>query len=460
MSFPPGKPLLLILLFTIAGGLCLLALGARGPQRPDQTIWVFDASHADTYLKPSGDQAPLVDLYSQQTHRSVQVQLQASRALDARLLSLILSGTQGPQVPDVVEIEIGSVGKYFRAQPAHNGLLPLDDFIARDPLTRQLLPARLATWTSGGQVFGIPRDVHPVSITYRKDLFDAAGVDLAACQWWDQFQQACLKYQQYWSSKGIERQAMQLARWSAADLSIMLQQQHIELIDTQNQLHLTDPRVAFTIAFYARLISGKNAIAADVANSGTLYVQDLADGHSGALFTPDWRIAYLRYQPSLAGKLAMMPLPRFSADDAPTASWGGTMIAIPRNCRDPQQAWELLRFLQLSPQAMQARRSHSTILPAITSEWDNPRWQQPDPLYGNQAISTLYISLARQLPPQHPNPYSLLVSQAIAGVLSSAQGQVPTLSDAHLIDFCSQQLQQTQTQLKQLLDFAQQQETR
>ena len=38
--------------------------------------------------------------------------------------------------------------------------------------------SRLAPWSKGGHLFGLPLDVHPVSITYRRDLYEQAGVDL------------------------------------------------------------------------------------------------------------------------------------------------------------------------------------------------------------------------------------------------------------------------------------------
>ena len=455
MIFPPGRPILVLLIFAIAGGAALLTLQpTRCPS--DQVLWVFDPSHADTYQLPSGPQPALTTLYRTQTGRPVSIRMMASRALDARLLSLILSNTTGPQVPDLVEIEIGSVGKYFRASPEHSGLLPLDDFVRSDPATAQLLPARLATWTSGGHLLGIPRDVHPVSITYRKDLFDAANVDLPACKNWNQFQDACLRFQQYWQHHGTPRRAMQLARWNASDLMIMLYQQRINLIDSSGTLQLADPRVAKTLAFYATLVTGARSIAAPASANADLAIRDLADGHSAAMLTPDWQIASLRSAaPDLAGKLRMMPLPRFSPTDAPTASWGGTMVAIPRNCRDPQASWQLLHALQLSPEAAKARLAHSSILPAIQSAWADPAYDAPDPFFAGQPVGRLYTQLAAQLPAQYISPYSLLLSQTLSAVLSQAQRDLESNARDPLEPRIQDQLNAAQTKLARVLQFAQ-----
>ena len=451
MRFPAGPTIMLISLFA-ALGFAGRYLSQSDQSFADEIVWTFDPSHLATYTEPSGLQASLVELHYEQTGRRVQVQLMPARALDARLLSLILSGASGPDSPDLVEIEIGSVGKYFRADPEHIGLLPLDTFIAADPAARSLLPSRLATWTRSGHVFGIPRDVHPVTITFRQDLFDQAGVDLARCATWAEFHQACLRYQSYWAAHGEQRWAIQLSRWSASDLMIMVQQQRISLIDDAGRVDIASEKLARTIAFYARLVSGPTKISSPVSDS--VSAQDLADANTAALFTPDWRVEYLKWDPDLLGRLRMMPLPRFAEGDARTASWGGTMISIPRNCRDPQAAWRLLRDLQLTPAALYARQYHSTILPAVTTAWSGDVWDRPDPLYGGQAIGRLYVKLAEELPEQRISPYTMVISQAISAVLSDAQKHLEEHGEESLEDFCAARLAKAQEQLLRLTNFA------
>lgn len=451
MRFPAGPTILLIVLFAALGLAGRYLAQSNGPFS-EEIVWTFDPSHLATYTEPSGQQAPLVDLHYQQTGKRVQVQLMPARALDARLLSLILSETSSADSPDLVEIEIGSVGKYFRAAPEHSGLLPLDSFIAADPAAQHLLPSRLASWTRSGHIFGIPRDVHPVTITYRQDLFHQAGVDLSQCATWAEFHQACLRYQAYWSARGQQRWAMQLSRWSASDLMIMVQQQHINLIDDDGRLDIASEKLAKTIAFYARLVSGPTKIASAVSNS--VSAQDLADANTAALLTPDWRVEYLKWDPDLLGRLRMMPLPRFAEGDARTASWGGTMISIPRNCRDPQAAWRLLRNLQLTPAALYARQYHSTILPAVTTAWASDVWDRPDPLYGGQAIGRMYVKLAEELPKQRISPYTMVISQAISAVLSEAQLHLEEHGEESLEEFCAARLARAQEQLTRLTDFA------
>jgi hypothetical protein len=103
---------------------------------------------------------------------------------------------------------------------------------------------------------------------------------------------------------------------------------------------------------------------------------------------------------------------------------------------------------------MRSRQFHSSILPAMRSAWTDPAWHEPDPLYDGQAIGDLNIQLAKQLPEQHPSPYSTMASQALSSVLSSAQTQVPQLSPEELEQYCKKRLEKTQAQIAKLLTFA------
>ncbi len=301
------------------------------------------------------------------------------------MAALLMSRPDAAELPDLVELQLESVGQYFRPPVEAVGLLPLNTYLesrgireiktsadpgrpgwnARNltdgqiysfvggrwqpsvPGTRpdawidRIVRNRLAPWSKRGVIFGVPHDVHPVTLTYRADLFAEAGVDLERVQLpdgstraptWPEFQAKCLDFQAYWRAHGESgRHAMELFGSSPEALMCLLLQRHINLIDSDDVLHLSDPRVAQTVAFYATLVAGDSAIAGESGAGTGPWANDIAAGLLCAALTPDWRAQSLRdYAPSARGRLRMMPLPRFDASDAPTSTWGGTMIGIPR----------------------------------------------------------------------------------------------------------------------------------
>ncbi len=421
MAFPLGKPILVLMIVALAGGVAI-ALHPSQTRAP-LVMWTFNDLHAQSYREALAQKEPRVD-----------VKLVNVSAESIRLAAMFDRASLDPNQPDVVEIEIGSMGRYLRGQTDEIGLLPLNEFLDREHWRERLVESRLAPWSKDGIVFGFPNDVHPVTISYRKDLFDEAGVDLAAATTWPTFRDACVQFQHYWQARGyLRRAAIELPRTAADNLIIMLLQRHINLLDEKNRVHLADDKVANTIAFYARLVASKDSIGAEATPGGNLWARDFAAGEVCALFTPDWRAGILkRYAQNAGGKVAMMPLPRFDTGDAPTATWGGTMAAIPRRTRDAAASWELITRLYADPQTVESRWRDTMILPAIKDCWSLQAFHESDSFFANQKVGELYTDLAQQIPPVYWSAFTPIANAQLTAVLSRAVDRVRDGDDANL----------------------------
>ena len=348
-------------------------------------------------------------------------------AENIRLASAFMSGSSGPSVPDLCEIEIDSIGQFLRPPVDDVGLLPLNDFLHQSGWDSRIIASRFAPWskidprTGRRIIYGIPEDVHPVTITYRKDLFDEAGIDPAASRNVEPISGTLA-----WSFRRIGRTTAgpaaapsHLSSNSSDELVEMLLQRHINLIDSSNELHFTDPKLLQTLVFYAQMIAGPRAIAAE-PSPGVEWTEDFDRGDVCAICSPDWKADYLReFTPDLAGKVAMMPLPRFDPGDAPTSTLGGTMIGICRTCPNPQRAWQLLEFLFLSPQAHHAAiAAGDDVLPAIPEYWSDPAYHTPD--------GDLFVKLAPEIPERVVTPYTYQAELALAVVLHRAMEYLGT----------------------------------
>lgn len=177
MSFHLGKPIFVMIVLSAVSA---VAIALRPPaKQADLTVWVFADSHARTYR---GNGRPgehtLIDRYRELTGKSVQVKLINAQAINLRMNAIFDRNTNEGEVPDLCEVEIGSVGRYFRPPLRDVGWLPLDGFLDQYGLRDKIIASRLATWSNRGKVFGIPHDVHPTTLCYRADLFEQAGVDI------------------------------------------------------------------------------------------------------------------------------------------------------------------------------------------------------------------------------------------------------------------------------------------
>jgi arabinosaccharide transport system substrate-binding protein len=401
----------------------------------------------------------LIDRFQSRTGKSVRLDLIATAAMDVRLLSLFMfyrgnSSCADSACPDLVEVPIQSIGKYFRPSVADVGFLPLNGYLEKSGWKNRIVASRFSAWSKAGAIFGVPHDLHPCTLTYRKDLFDQAGVDLVSVKTWPEFQRRCLLFQLYWRSQGRPRSAMALSSSGVDMLLVMLHQQHVELVDDDLSLHLTDPKVASTICWYAQAVAGPNRIGTDPNPAAGQSAADLSTGDICARITPDWLVADLkRYGPDMAGKLRLLPLPKFNESDAPTASWGGTMIGITRSCRDPDSAWKLIQSLYLDPAAIQVQKKVSGILPPIPEYWPLPIFHQPDPFFGGQKIDELYIAMAGELPELKMTPYTTAAQAFLTLVLNESVEQVRTSGEHGLETSCQRRLEKAQADLREMIAF-------
>jgi arabinosaccharide transport system substrate-binding protein len=430
--------------------LCSLLTGTliavrKPPGKEQMLLWVSADSHARLYR-------PML------SGKPVRIDLIAPAALDVRLLSQFMFAgdrrSASESSPDLVEVEIGSIGKYFRPPVGEVGFLPLNKYLDQTGWRARIVSSRFAPWTKDGRIFGVPNDLHPCTLTYRKDLFDAAGVDLAAATTWQQLKESGLRYQKYWAARGQRRWAIGLSATAPDQLLVMLRQQHVQLVDDQLAVHLTDDRVLKTLCWYARAVAGDSQIGINVSPTPGQSARDLASGETGAIMTPDWMLADVKqFAPDVAGKLRMMPLPKFNADDARTASWGGTMIGITRGCPNPDAAWDLIETLYLDAAALKARQATTGILPPIREYWADPLYHAPEPFYGGQKIDELFITLADELPPTTMTAYTISAQTYLSIVLNRAVANVRHSGGAGLEGDCREWLSGAQEDVERMIRF-------
>jgi len=413
MSFHLGKPILVMMVIALVTG----AFVALRPGRPkaDLTMWLFAQSHYKSF-------DPLIPEFQRDNHVKINLELLSFQAELMRLRTAFMSDLHNPQIPDVAEIEIGTVGIFFRPPVDDVGFVPLNDILKKTGWYDKILEQRFAPWTKEGVIFGVPHDVHPVTITYRDDLFREAGIDLAGARTWGEFHQLCEDFEHYWQKRGMRyRHAIELPVADSGYIVAMLLQRGINIIDDHNRVHIDDPKVANTVAFYAELVAGPRRVAAQSSGGTGSFTKDLIDGNLCAFITPDWRIGYIKgFAPSLAGKLRMMPLPIFDPGDVPTSTWGGTMIGITKASKNPEASWKLIEKLYFSKEGLETRRKQTDILPPVTAMWDDPVYHQPDPYFGGQRGQELFIKLARQIPRRYVTPATSLASAELTVVLTHA----------------------------------------
>lgn len=405
--------------FPYGGAACVLALLALGsgaylaanptPKKTTTlTFWTFAKPHYESYQKAIPE--------FEKTHPGVTVNLQlvAGEAVGQRLRAAFWSNLD---VPDMVETEIGTAGTFFRGSLKNVGFLDLTDRINREGWKQKMVATRFSPYTSRGRIFGLPHDVHPVQIAYRKDLWAKIGVDPTTLSTWDEYVAAGEKITR--TTGDDKRYALGLTDTGTDELSVMLLQRDGGFFDPDGNCVFDDETGVKTMEYYVPLVAGKKRIGNSLG-WGKEANQAVEDGYMLAMLAPDWRTKMLETDVGGAsGKMALMPLPSFGADGRHTSTWGGTMMGITKSCTHQDLAWELAKYLYTKDEDLAKRFSVTNIVPPVKSAWNLPEFQTPHPYFGGQSLGRTYANLAPSVPAHYGSPFLAVANGKLSEALVS-----------------------------------------
>lgn len=349
----------------------------------------------------------------------VRTELAPLRLAMVRTGARAIGSKPGQGASDVIETEITSAGNFFRDE---SFFLPLDQYLSNSSLAGEFVQARVELWRSGGKQLFLPRDVHPVTLTYRVDLWREAGVDLETITTWEELIQAGRKLLEYHRETVAP---FELPKGNAAVVLLILQQRGVDIV-AENAL--LDPRVAETLDAYGRWV---REVGNDTTRTLELTAGQIARRELASAWTPDWRAGQLkRVAPELAGKMRMMPLPIFASGDRRSASWGGTGVGIPRDAPDVEKSWRLIEQSFLDRELQVNRYVEAGILPPVRRFWGDERIVAADPYFGGQSVGLLQVKLAEECGGIRPSPILSLVQLELNQLVAKAVNEPSSLREA------------------------------
>jgi arabinosaccharide transport system substrate-binding protein len=404
LSFPFGKAAFSMLALALLSG-AWLAAHPSPPKSATLSFWTFAKTHSDAYKEaiPSFEAAnPGV---------KVDLQLVAGSAVTTRLQAAFWADLD---VPDLVEAEISAAGSFFRGPLKDVGFVDLTERIHRSGLWDGMVRARFAPYTSRGRIFGLPHDVHPVQIAYRRDIFEKEGIDARQIRTWDDFVRAGRRL-----TIPNQRYMIEFSDNAGSQLEMCLFQRDGGYFNARDECIMDNEVAVETMRWYVPLVAGPDKIGNNLG-SGQILTKAVEDGYFLCLVAPDWRSKSIEKDiPRMRGKMALMPLPAVKPGGRRTSTWGGTMLGITRRCKDPELAWKLAMHLYLDKAELAERFRDTNILPGLRAAWDHPTYREPRAYWSGQPLGDLYAQLAPQVPFQYTSPLIVTAKAKLGEALVS-----------------------------------------
>ena len=271
VELPFGKaPTLLILVTTLTGSYLLFH-----PVETSQAtlrLWTFASNHAVPYQKaiPSFEAA--------HPGTQLEVQLVHGDAVNSRLRAAFWADLD---VPDLVEVEISRAGSFFRGPAEDVGFIDLMPILQRTGYYDRIVQTRFAPYRNRGRIYGLPHDVHPVVLAYRRDLFEALGIDVNEIRTWEDF----VRIGREVSIPG-ERYMIEMSDNNAGHFEMFLFQRDGGYFDVDGELIMDNEIALETLLFFIPLVAGPERIGSDLGSS-RLFTQAVESGYFLSFICPD-----------------------------------------------------------------------------------------------------------------------------------------------------------------------------
>lgn len=402
----------------------LLAVASAGlmaawptQQREGLQMWTFARLHKQLY-------DPIVAEWNRKGPVT-QITLMGIQGMERRMLAAFLSGIP---FADVIEVERANAGRAFRGPPESVGFLDLTDRIRASGLDSQINAPSFSPWSSGGRIYGLPHDVHPVMLGYRADLVEAAGIDVSQIETWDDYFRVMAPLMTPGRDGKPERYLLNLWESHPHSVEMLLLQAGGGFFDMDGRCIVASEVNASVLASIVSWSHGPGRTCADAPYFAASGNQLLLDGFVVASFVPDWMCNVWKNEiPQLAGKVKLMPLPAWEKGGCRTSVWGGTMLGIPKTTSDPDAAWAFSQRLYLSPELARQTYKVADIVTPVRSFWSDPVFDEPDAYFSGQAKGRLYIGLAPEVPVRSGSPYNayaqLRVQDALISLVQYAESR-------------------------------------
>jgi arabinosaccharide transport system substrate-binding protein len=403
-NFPYGKAPFWLLVLSLASSLILLAKAGEHRARSELVFATFTKPHFESYARALPE-------FERRHGIKVTLELVNQRSLETRLQNAMLAGAD---VPDLVEIEQDQIGFFIKGALSDIRLLDLTERIEQRKLRQAMVESRFSLWSTRGHTFALPHDVHPVMLGYRADLIAQLGIDVDQLKTWDDFVKMGQRVTRDTNGDGVpDRYAIDLPQGGFWGLSTLLLQRGVGLFDAAGQLAFNTPITVDTIVWYIHQTRGSRRIAYE-CGWGQSLAKAMEDGLALFFIMPDWRTRVTEQEePSLAGKMKLMPLPAWEQGGRRTSTWGGTGLTITKSSKHPELAWELAQFLYLNKSELGPRFAATNVLPPFKDAWDLPEFSRPNPFFSGQPLGAMYAQLAPETPPVWATPYSRLADERV-----------------------------------------------
>lgn len=316
-------------------------------------------------------------------------------------------------VPDITGIKGEDIASFL---PNAGRFIDLNT-LGADKIASEYLGWKLKQGqTQDGKQIGFPIDIGPTAMYYREDMFAKAGLPTdpakvaAEISTWEDYFAIGAEIQKAYP-KGF------LLNNMTAVFDMSIGQGSKRMIDEDNKFIGDQDHVRKCWDLAVRLYeSGADAKINDESLKAAV-----ADGTLATQLGAAWMALDVKdMAPDTSGKWRVAPLP------GGPSNMGGSFLALPKECRNPEVAFEIIKWL-LSPENQGRGFTDSALFPSAPAAYELPALTAGDPFFGGQKTIEVFGPAAEKVPAFYEAPANAAVAVPYYNELTSieAKGKKP-----------------------------------
>ncbi|QCT01086.1 extracellular solute-binding protein family 1 [Paenibacillus algicola] len=364
------------------------------------TFWLFPGSGLE----------PLIEAYEQE-HPQIRVHLHTSSypELSNKLQTTLASGNG---VPDIALVEISFMERFKELSGSFENLL---DYGA-GARAKEFLPWKWQQASAFDESFllGLPTDIGPIAMAYRRDYFEQAGLPAgpaevaAQMSSWDDFLDTADQIQRETGKYMIDNLDM-LYR-------VILGQAEEQYYDKNTGELIVHRNPEVYRAWSAVMKAKEKGLTAGLPMFSPEWSRGLQQGEFAVAFAPSWMIDILKKNaPDAAGKWDMTFIPQIASN------YGGSFLTLPKGGEHPQEAYHLIDWLTQAEQQVQLFKANGNF-PSMPELFSDPViMEHTDPYFNDAPTGQIYSQIASQIKPTYEGSDQFLIARVMFDVLRKVE---------------------------------------
>jgi multiple sugar transport system substrate-binding protein len=278
-----------------------------------------------------------------------------------------------------------------------------------------------------GAVYGIPQDIGPLALYYRKDLFEKNNIKVPTT--WDEF---------YTAAKQIKAKGAFITNLppdQPAYLAALAWQNGAQWFSTSKDgewtVSLTDPKTLEVADYWQKMLDEK--LVDTKPGLGPIQFKAMDTDQEWTAVGAAWTAKLIENgAPKTKGKWAVVKLPQWTAGGSTSGNWGGSNTVVFKGTKYPAEAAKFAVWAESSLEANALSNKNGGQFPAtLAGQTELPPLKEPSPYYGGQVIWPVFQEAAQGVDPNFLwGPTMTQTYADLGNGLSAAVNGKGTLTDA------------------------------